>query len=134
LHLASFPLSFVLNFFLDLLQHNHLFPAAPGAVLSHEVELLKGKSRIHNLHNKMASSMKAILFQASLPMLTAVEIESSRPKRWNVQISKDPQSVAARHRCERISDHIHVLQRLVPGSTKMLDKAIRYVKFLQLQL
>ncbi len=78
--------------------------------------------------------MKAILFQASLPMLTAVEIESSRPKRWNVQISKDPQSVAARHRCERISDHIHVLQRLVPGSTKMLDKAIRYVKFLQLQL
>jgi hypothetical protein len=83
--------------------------------------------------------MRAILFQASLPMLTAAEIESSRPQQWNVRISKDPQSVAARHRCERISDHIHLLQRLVPGSTKMdttsmLDKAIHYVKFLQLQL
>ncbi|XP_072961670.1 transcription factor RHD6-like [Typha angustifolia] len=53
--------------------------------------------------------------------------------------SKDPQSIAAKNRRERISEKLKVLQDLVPNGTKvdlvtMLEKAISYVKFLQLQV
>ncbi|XP_072964271.1 transcription factor RHD6-like [Typha angustifolia] len=53
--------------------------------------------------------------------------------------SKDPQSVAAKNRRERISERLKILQDLVPNGTKvdlvtMLEKAISYVKFLQLQV
>lgn len=59
-----------------------------------------------------------------------------RRKRRNVRISDDPQTVAARHRRERISERIRILQRLVPGGTRMdigsmLEEAVRYVKFLK---
>ncbi|KAL5229294.1 hypothetical protein ABZP36_017559 [Zizania latifolia] len=50
-----------------------------------------------------------------------------------------PQSAAAKVRRERISEKLKVLQDLVPNGTKvdmvtMLEKAINYVKFLQLQV
>ncbi|KAG6498709.1 hypothetical protein ZIOFF_038431 [Zingiber officinale] len=53
--------------------------------------------------------------------------------------SKNPQSIAAKNRRERISERLRILQGLVPNGAKvdlvtMLEKAINYVKFLKLQV
>ncbi|GMI82697.1 hypothetical protein HRI_001939000 [Hibiscus trionum] len=51
----------------------------------------------------------------------------------------DPQSLYARKRRERINERLRILQNLVPNGTKvdistMLEDAVHYVKFLQLQI
>ncbi|KAL5788091.1 hypothetical protein ACOSP7_005040 [Xanthoceras sorbifolium] len=51
----------------------------------------------------------------------------------------DPQSLYARKRRERINERLRILQNLVPNGTKvdistMLEEAVLYVKFLQLQI
>ncbi|KAL9267433.1 Transcription factor bHLH84-like protein [Drosera capensis] len=51
----------------------------------------------------------------------------------------DPQSLYARRRRERINERLRILQKLVPNGTKvdlstMLEEAVQYVKFLQLQI
>ncbi|XP_057502664.1 transcription factor bHLH84-like [Actinidia eriantha] len=51
----------------------------------------------------------------------------------------DPQSLYARKRRERINERLRILQSLVPNGAKvdistMLEEAVQYVKFLQLQV
>ncbi|KAF4354216.1 hypothetical protein G4B88_005661 [Cannabis sativa] len=64
---------------------------------------------------------------------------NKKPKVQKPCPSKDPQSIAAKNRRERISERLKMLQELVPNGSKvdlvtMLEKAISYVKFLQLQV
>ncbi|XP_050366183.1 transcription factor RSL2-like [Argentina anserina] len=70
---------------------------------------------------------------------TSSALNSNGKIRANRGSATDPQSLYARKRRERINERLRVLQNLVPNGTKvdistMLEEAVHYVKFLQLQI
>ncbi|CAD6267214.1 unnamed protein product [Miscanthus lutarioriparius] len=70
------------------------------------------------------------------------DADACRPKgkgRAGRGATTEPQSIYARKRRERINERLKILQNLVPNGTKvdistMLEEAVHYVKFLQLQI
>ncbi|CAA2969299.1 transcription factor bHLH85-like [Olea europaea subsp. europaea] len=66
-------------------------------------------------------------------------VKSNGKARASRGSATDPQSLYARRRRERINERLRILQNLVPNGTKvdistMLEEAVHYVKFLQLQI
>ncbi|KAL5204782.1 hypothetical protein ABZP36_009653 [Zizania latifolia] len=65
--------------------------------------------------------------------------QNGNSKGRNKHSSKDPQCLYAKRRRERINQRLRILQQLIPNGTKvdistMLEEAVPYVKFLQLQI
>ncbi|TKW01963.1 hypothetical protein SEVIR_8G213400v4 [Setaria viridis] len=69
----------------------------------------------------------------------SVVMKQRSSSRGRSRSSKNSQSVYAKKRRERINEKLKTLQQLIPNGTKvdmstMLEEAVQYVKFLQLQI
>ncbi|CAI8586144.1 unnamed protein product [Vicia faba] len=107
----------------------------PNVPCDEDDRLIK-ESETHYSFAKKRSSMGENMQPANAKKPCTTASKTAKPKS---NPSKDPQSVAAKNRRERISERLKILQELVPNGSKvdlvtMLEKAISYVKFLQLQV
>ncbi|XP_045802217.1 transcription factor RSL3-like [Trifolium pratense] len=89
-------------------------------------------SEEHNMYEEISGG-------ATSASKSTMALNSNGKTRANRGSATDPQSLYARKRREKINDRLRILQNLVPNGTKvdistMLEDAIHYVKFLQLQI
>ncbi|KAI3462603.1 hypothetical protein Pfo_019266 [Paulownia fortunei] len=104
--------------------------------INNGIQELGRQETSNNKRPSTGESMQALKKQCAV---ASSNCASKKAKPKTESPSKDPQSIAAKNRRERISERLKVLQELVPNGSKvdlvtMLEKAISYVKFLQLQV
>ncbi|XP_031497241.1 transcription factor bHLH78-like [Nymphaea colorata] len=115
----------------------HLFSELPDDGAYSAVHF--GLQESTNSHNKRAFTSNNEMVDSPVAKKQCSSNSPRKPNKPRPSPSKDPQSIAAKNRRERISERLKILQDLVPNGTKvdlvtMLEKAISYVKFLQLQV
>ncbi|KAM1031085.1 hypothetical protein ACFX2C_034924 [Malus domestica] len=94
-------------------------------------------SHSHENSQELSGGVSVTSTSSLSPTVASLNLSGkSRARRGS---ATDPQSLYARKRREKMNERLRVLQGLVPNGTKvdistMLEEAVHYVKFLQLQI
>ncbi|XP_024540519.1 transcription factor bHLH84 [Selaginella moellendorffii] len=124
LSLESF-FTFILSFFREFLHHR--------------LNLSLQESRGLESRTKSSVTLSAPEESSTVTSALGPALNTDGKPRAKRGSATDPQSIYARQRRERINERLRALQGLVPNGAKvdivtMLEEAINYVKFLQLQV